>query len=180
MSNNLSVYVKDIADAIRTKTGSSSLIDPQDFSTEIANIPSGGTSKLPQVVDKTVATITAEDLAGVTSIGDQAFSYCISLTSITIPDNVTSIGNGAFRNCSRLTSITIPDSVTSIGQSAFSGCSSLTSVTILRTTPPTLANANAFSNTNNCPIYVPSASVSTYKSASRWSTYASRIQAIPS
>jgi hypothetical protein len=38
---------------------------------------------------------------------------------------------------------------------------------------------NAFYNTNNCPIYVPSASVNAYKSASGWSTYASRIQAIP-
>jgi hypothetical protein len=30
-----------------------------------------------------------------------------------------------------------------------------------------------------CIIYVPSASVDTYKAASGWSTYASRIQAIP-
>jgi hypothetical protein len=51
----------------------------------------------------------------VTSIGNEAFSYCYRLTSITIPDSVTSIGNSAFSKCSSLTSITIPDSVTSIG-----------------------------------------------------------------
>ena len=45
----------------------------------------------------------------VTSIGDEAFSYCSKLTTITIPNSVTSIGNHAFRKCSKLTSITIPE-----------------------------------------------------------------------
>ena len=67
---------------------------------------------------------------GVTSIGDSAFSYCSSLTNITIPDSVTSIGDSAFSGCWDLTSITIPDSITTIGESAFSGCSGLTSITI--------------------------------------------------
>ena len=66
----------------------------------------------------------------VTSIGDEAFRSCESLTSITIPNSVTSIGKNAFYDCSSLTSITIPNSVTSIGELAFYYCSSLTSVTI--------------------------------------------------
>ena len=66
----------------------------------------------------------------VTSIGDSAFSSCVSLTSVTIPDSVTSIGNIAFSFCTSLTSITIPDSVTSIGDGAFYACYSLTSITI--------------------------------------------------
>ncbi len=66
----------------------------------------------------------------VTSIGSQAFRYCSSLASITIPESVTSIGGFAFYYCSSLTSITIPESVTYIGDSAFRGCSSLTSITI--------------------------------------------------
>ena len=66
----------------------------------------------------------------VTSIGDSAFYYCSSLTSIAIPEGVTSIGEGAFYYCSDLTSITIPKGITSIGYGTFRHCSSLTSITI--------------------------------------------------
>ena len=76
-------------------------------------------------------TVTYEGTTySVTSIGDSAFTYCYSLTSVTIPNSVTSIGSSAFFHCSSLTSITIPNSVTSIGGYAFYGCSSFTSVTI--------------------------------------------------
>lgn len=66
----------------------------------------------------------------VTSIGEYAFYYCDSFTSVTIGNNVTSIGLCAFQKCSSLASVTIPNSVTSIGEYAFSSCSSLQSVNI--------------------------------------------------
>jgi len=66
----------------------------------------------------------------VTSIGDDAFLFCTSLTSITIPNSVTEIGWSAFSGCTGLTSVTIGDGVTSIGQYAFAGCTGLISITI--------------------------------------------------
>ena len=65
----------------------------------------------------------------VTKIGDSAFWYRESLTSVTIPGSVTTIGYEAFRSCG-LTSVTIVNGVTTIGEKAFSGCTSLTNVTI--------------------------------------------------
>lgn len=69
-------------------------------------------------------------LIPVTSIGDNAFYDCDTITSITIPSSVKSIGEYAFYHCSNLASITLSQSVTSIGASAFYNCDSLTSVTI--------------------------------------------------
>lgn len=65
----------------------------------------------------------------VTAIGDEAFYYCTSVTSIKIPETVVTIGKNAFTGCSKLSSITIPDAVTTINNSAFRGCTSLKSVT---------------------------------------------------
>lgn len=197
----------DIKTAIEAKgvtVPSSATIDT--YSTYVSQI-SGGGGGIPMPSNLSAATLNDYGLltsaaikSGVTSIGETAFQYCYSLTSvaipnsvtsfdtraftncisireITIPDSVTSINTSAFYYCSSLSSITIPNSVTSIGTSAFNYCTSLSSITVNAATPPTLGR-NAFNNTNNCPIYVPAQSVDAYKSATNWSTYASRIQAI--
>ena len=111
----------------------------------------------------------------VTSIGDYAFFWCHSLTSVTIGNSVTSIGGYAFYSCTSLTSVTIPDSVTWIGDSAFAGCTSLTSVYCKPTTTPAGGSHMFESNASERKIYVPTASVEAYKSATGWSNYASDI-----
>ena len=65
---------------------------------------------------------------GVTSIGENSFLGCTSLTRVTVPDSVTSIDGWAFYSCENLTSITVTDSVRSIGYDAFCDCDSLESV----------------------------------------------------
>lgn len=67
---------------------------------------------------------------GVTSIGDEAFEHCTSLTNVTISNSVVSIGRYAFSGCTSLKNITIPNSVASIGDFTFRGCTSLTNITI--------------------------------------------------
>ncbi len=134
----------------------------------------------------------------VKSIRQCAFYGCMSLTSITIPENVNSIGNSAFYDCSRLTSINIPDSVkwigqeafsycinltnitipenvNSIGEYAFSHCSSLTSIYCKPITPPSLGWDTFSDISSMAKIYVPQESVNAYKSATFWSSYASKI-----
>ena len=66
----------------------------------------------------------------VTTIGKSAFFGCLSLTSINIPNSVTTIEDNVFFGCLSLTSINIPNSVTTIGEGAFDGCKSLTSINI--------------------------------------------------
>ena len=65
-------------------------------------------------------------MPNVTEIGEKAFCYCRSLTSVNFP-LVTSIGDDAFYECGSLTSVNFP-LVTSIGDDAFCCCGSLTSV----------------------------------------------------
>ena len=88
-------------------------------------------------------------------------SLCDSLKKITIPSGTTGIYRTSIWYCNSLQSITIlkPDGVLPFMDSSSSG--------------------TVFENTNNCPIYVPSNLVNSYKSANGWSTVASRIQAIP-
>jgi len=66
----------------------------------------------------------------VTAIADSAFSSCVNLTSVTIPNSVINIRDLAFYNCTSLTNAAIPDSVTTIGSLAFFACIRLMSVTI--------------------------------------------------
>ena len=141
-------------------------------------VTGGGSGKLAELVDGSITEVTAEDLAGATTIRSYAFNVCSSLVSVVIPESVTSIGANAFTSCRSLTSLTIPKGVTSIGSYAFFGCSGLTSLTVLPITPPSANNYLFTSVPATIPIYVPSASVDAYKAAPGWSDRAAYIQAI--
>ena len=139
----------------------------------------------------------------VTEIGNYACNYCIALASVVISDSITKIGDYAFLHADCIETITLPDSITEIGQSAFSTCASLSVVIISDnvtnikantfayntsaleyhfkpTTPPSLASTNVFTSIqSNCIIYVPQGSLNAYKTATNWSSFASKMQEEP-
>jgi BspA type Leucine rich repeat region (6 copies) len=88
----------------------------------------------------------------VTSIGDGAFNYCLSLTSVTVPKSVTGIGAYAFSYCYNLPNITIPKNVTSIGAYAFQYCTYLNAY-FMGNAPPD--DGTAFYYTAATAYYLP-------------------------
>lgn len=138
---------------------------------------------------------------------DGANRYWTSQTDMIIPEGTETIASGAFEYLNHsglitssvaqqlydkgelyepitfdtsLTGITFPSTIKYIGKYAFARIMGVKSIKVLTTTPPTLAATNfATSRDSDFKIYVPSASVSAYKAATTWSSYASIIEAIP-
>lgn len=143
-NNNLQDFLTDIANSIRTKTGTTQPINAQNFSTEILNIPTGGGNTLKKLLDATKICyflfssykgtsvddlIQPNDTGNVTNMG-YMFSDCSKLT--TIPQLNTSNVNNMnymFSGCSKLTTVPALDvsNVTDMYY-AFSGCSHLKSI----------------------------------------------------
>ena len=132
-------------------------------------------------------SLTTAKFPNVTSIGSYAFYKCTSLTTAEFP-LVTSIDVYAFYKCTSLTTLDFPN-VTSIGYrmmgSTFTNCDNL-STFIIRTTSGvcTLVSGDDFFNTpienstTSGYIYVPDDLVDSYKSATNWSIYASKIKGL--
>ena len=146
-----------------------------------------------------------EYFTGVTSLSQHAFRGCGNLVSIKLPKTLTSMAGYAFYSCEKLQSIVIPNGITVLGEYLFRFCyymnklvlpSTITNIynyafnylgnkltngcniTIFTINPPICQdNVWGFSKINK--IYVPSDSVDLYKAAQYWSSYASKIQAIP-
>lgn len=106
-----------------------------------------------------------------------AFSMCGALLRIDIPEGVTSVANYAFQSVGSMLEITLPSTVTSIGTGAFSALRNCRTITVKATTPPTLANSNAFSDMpSDCRIIVPQGTLSAYQTATNWSAHAARME----
>lgn len=66
----------------------------------------------------------------ITSIGKEAFDFCLDLRTVIIPDSITTIEDKAFYSCPILTTVTIPSSVSKIGVDAFGLCVELKTIVI--------------------------------------------------
>ena len=112
--------------------------------------------------------------SNVTKIGEWAFIDCNRLEKINLHDKISIIGSYAFLNCSLLSSVIIPEGVVSIDEGAFYGCD-LESVYSKSKTPYTLRNLAFGEYDVETVIYVPTASVDSYKVYMGWSNYADNI-----
>lgn len=112
------------------------------------NVPTTA-NKFGSLVDKSITSVTSEDLNNLTSIGLYAFYDCQNLTSITIPASVTAIGDHAIQCGSSTNKVTI---------------------TMLGSTPPTI-QSNTIHYDNVAAIIVPAGSLATYQAASVWTNF---------
>lgn len=117
-----------------------------------------------------------------TFLPENMFSACSDIISVNLPSTITKIYATAFSSCKKLTSININNNlgnITFFGYNAFYYCELLASIIIESTTPPAIGSNELFNSSYVPKIYVPAESVDAYKAASGWSSYASKIQAIP-
>ena len=184
-----------IADAIRAKTGESGKMTLAEIPEKIEGIETGGADdtldrfvegNTNNVVLKNATKIrdfafcyttilSVEIPSSVALIAYEAFRNCRALKSAVMREGVTEIMSSAFEDCSVLPTIDIPSTVTSIGDWAFQGCSKLSEVHIKAMVPPTIGISVFNGTSKDLKIYVPLNSVDAYKTATNWSTLASKI-----
>ena len=124
------------------------------------------------------SAITSFSSEGVVTIGNLAFNGCLNLHEVRLGEGCSYVGADSFAGCANLKAVTIGSNVATIMNYAFGNCSGLNEIVIYAITPPSLPYTNALTNTNNCPIYVPDASVEAYRSATNWVNYAPRIYSL--
>jgi hypothetical protein len=81
----------------------------------------GGSLKFAELVNGTITSVEAGDLADVTMIRDGAFEGVTTITRAVIPSNVISVGESAFAGCSNLNTLVLEDGLQTIGANAFNG-----------------------------------------------------------
>lgn len=112
-----------------------------------------------------------------TGIWSSVFKGCTSLKKLTLNKGLKEIGSYGFQNCTSLESVILPSTMTKLAVECFKGCTSLKRMYVLANTPPTIVNNNALSdNAADLEIVVPTGCSETYKNATNWSSYDSRIR----
>lgn len=112
-----------------------------------------------------------------TALAAKQFMGDTALIEVSLPICAT-IAAQAFQGCTALPFIALPKA-TKISASAFSGCTNFSIITLENSSVCVLDNVNAFTGTGitstTGSIYVPGALLNSYKTATNWSNFKSRI-----
>ena len=90
----------------------------------------GTVDQIPAAAFRNCSSLESLDLGSVHELGEDSFAGCISLGSVTIPEETDSIGARAFYGCTSLAQISIPSGVSVVGPSVFKGCAALEQVSL--------------------------------------------------
>ncbi len=132
----------------------------------------------------------------VTSIDENAFYMCQTITSVTIPNSIKSVRTSAFFYCLNLaninleegienigynvfydgayTHIDIPQSIIEIGYNAFSN--PYLKYVISHNHTPAIIYPNSFNFKNSMELYVPTGSKATYETTDYWNKFSQIIE----
>ena len=116
-------------------------------------------------------SVTLSD--NVTHVGKEAFNGCRDLKQLSMANTIDTIEDYAFQACDSLQQLTLPENLEFIGLRAFAQCTGLDVIYSDAQTPPTI-DETSFSATT-CPIYVPCAQITNYRSAPIWQDFGSRL-----
>lgn len=117
-------------------------------------------------------TVTVPE--GVHSLAIGAFTLDNTLTEVILPSTLKVIGPGVFVMCTKLSKLTLPKSVNEIGYNAFAS-SAVDHLTVLNPVPPKIGETIFGEAYDGLEIYVPSSSLTAYKTAEGWSEFADYI-----
>lgn len=148
--------------------------------------------------------VTKIELPNITRLKERSFFNCSNLATLKLPslDGYTyqymasgctnlvdvdihkssHISSYTFQNCKNLEKLDL-HKVDTINTNAFSGASKFETLILRTESVPTLSGTNAFSGTKikengTGYIYVPSALIGEYRTATNWSSFASQFRAI--
>lgn len=109
---------------------------------------------------------------GTSALPHKIFENCTSLSHVILPEGLKVIGSEAFLNCTNLPALSLPESVETIGNWCLDKCTSLRRLEV-RNPVPYAASSSTFYGVpvNACTLYVPAASLSSYKEAEYWKQF---------
>ena len=156
-------------------------------------------TELPQYCFRDCAALRSIELPDtITTIGTYAFSGCVALEKLTIPplvtemptflcseaaalvelivpEGITNLAARAIGSTRALDHIELPSTMAELGSYAFENAYGLRWVRLLSATPPSTSQYTFSNMPSGVKFIVPDGSGDTYRTATRWKTYAARI-----